>query len=384
MARKGSHESLRYLQSLDAAPSKVEKENSPAGQQSFASVKYDGLYPPSALYIRQDSQPRQGTRIMGMPNIVFRCQMFRGDWDQVWSQMRMLWLMEGLCRVNQTHLRQFDEFKKRGLVENGYPTVYGSGLHYETEKGTEIWPDIPSLLMGTMGKGVYPGPWGDCEDLACYRVGGAARAALALRADRPLEAKKDDGKPNIEMADPRFPQGDAERAASAAKQGLARVEEGQGGDPRQALRQVAARPPGATTTTMPSCSCPTAAWRTPRWCSAWAGRRSSPGRHGREAQERRVPVVIQFAKPPTSWWWTPRSPRATTAAWPSSSTRTCSPSWRRRPIWRAEIRRREPTSRIHVFPPCPACPAIGGGKMRRLLFITLCRRSVHDQFSFKS
>ena len=66
---------------------------------------------------------------MGMPNIVFRCQMFRGDWDQVWSQMRMLWLMEGLCRVNQTHLRQFDEFKKRGLIENSYPTVYGSGLH---------------------------------------------------------------------------------------------------------------------------------------------------------------------------------------------------------------------------------------------------------------
>lgn len=97
-----------------------------------------------------------------MPNIVFRCQMFRGDWDQVWSQSRMLWLMEGLCRVNQTHLRQFDEFKRRGLVENGYPTCYRSGLHYETEKGTEIWPDIPSLLMGTMGRGLYPGAWGDC------------------------------------------------------------------------------------------------------------------------------------------------------------------------------------------------------------------------------
>jgi len=99
---------------------------------------------------------------VGMPNIVFRCQMFRGDWDQIWSQMRMLWLMEGLCRVNQTHLRQFDEFKKRGLIEFSYPAVYHSGLHYETEKGTEIWPDIPSLLMGTMGTGVYPGAWGDC------------------------------------------------------------------------------------------------------------------------------------------------------------------------------------------------------------------------------
>jgi len=154
---------------------------------------------------------------MGMPNIVFRCQMFRGDWDQVWSQMRMLWLMEGLCRVNQTHLRQFDEFKKRGLVENGYPTVYGSGLHYETEKGTEIWPDIPSLLMGTMGKGVYPGPWGDCEDLACYRVAELRELPWHYERIAPWKRKKDDGKPNIEMADPRFPQGDAERAASAAK-----------------------------------------------------------------------------------------------------------------------------------------------------------------------
>ena len=154
---------------------------------------------------------------MGMPNIVFRCQMFRGDWDQVWSQMRMLWLMEGLCRVNQTHLRQFNEFKRRGLIENGYPTVYGSGLHYETEKGTEIWPDIPSLLMGTMGKGVYPGIGGDCEDLACYRVAELRELPWHYERIAPWKRRKDDGKPNIEMADPRFPQGDAERAASAAK-----------------------------------------------------------------------------------------------------------------------------------------------------------------------
>ena len=49
LARKGEHESLRYLQSLDEALSKVEKENSPAGQQILASIQYDGLYPPSAL-----------------------------------------------------------------------------------------------------------------------------------------------------------------------------------------------------------------------------------------------------------------------------------------------------------------------------------------------
>lgn len=137
---------------------------------------------------------------MGMPNIVIRCQMFRGDFDQIWSQMRMLWLMEGLCRVNQTHLRQFEEFKKRGLVEHNYPSVYRSGLHYETEKGTEIWPDIPSLLMGTMGKGVYPGYWGDCEDLACYRV--AELRELPYHYER--QATWDKSK--TEVADPRYPQ----------------------------------------------------------------------------------------------------------------------------------------------------------------------------------
>jgi hypothetical protein len=137
---------------------------------------------------------------MGMPNIVFRCQMFRGDWDQIWSQKRMLFLMEGLVRVNQTHLQQFEAFKERGLVEFNYPSVYRSGLHYETEKGTEIWPDIPSLLMGTMGKGLYAGPWGDCEDLACYRVAELRELPFHYERQAPWD------KSRTEVADPRFPQ----------------------------------------------------------------------------------------------------------------------------------------------------------------------------------
>jgi hypothetical protein len=99
---------------------------------------------------------------MAMPKIELRTQMFRGDWDQIWSQKRMLWAMEALCRINQTHLQEFGAFKKRGLVAQNYPSVYRAGLHYETEKGTEIWPDIPSMLQGTMGEGIYPGIWGDC------------------------------------------------------------------------------------------------------------------------------------------------------------------------------------------------------------------------------
>jgi hypothetical protein len=137
---------------------------------------------------------------MGMPNITYRCQMFRGDWDQIWSQKRMLFLMEGLIRVNQTHLQQFDEFQRRGLVERGYPSIYRAGVHYETEKGTEIWPDVPSLLMGTMGKGNYAGHWGDCEDLACYRV--AELRELPEHYERPASWDKS----KTEFADPRYPQ----------------------------------------------------------------------------------------------------------------------------------------------------------------------------------
>lgn len=137
---------------------------------------------------------------MAMPKIELRLQMFRGDWDQIWSQMRLLWIMEGLCRVNQTHLRQMDAFKKRGLIERGYPPLYRSGMHYETEKGTEIWPDIPSMLSGTMGKGIYPGPWGDCEDFSCYRVAELRELPWHYRR------KNSKAKGGYEHADPRFPQ----------------------------------------------------------------------------------------------------------------------------------------------------------------------------------
>lgn len=144
---------------------------------------------------------------MGMPKIELRLQMFRGDWDQIWSQQRMLWVMEALCRVNQTHLRQMNSFKSRGLVQLSYPVLYKAGIHYETEKGTEIWPDIPSLLAGTMGTGIYPGVWGDCEDLACYRVAEYRELPWHYARERKWDGKtpESSGK-GLEVADPRFPQ----------------------------------------------------------------------------------------------------------------------------------------------------------------------------------
>lgn len=162
---------------------------------------------------------------MAMPKIEFRTQMFRGDWDQVWSQRRMLWMMEALCRVNQTHFQEFEAFKQRGLVAKNYPSVYRAGLHYETEKGTEIWPDIPSLLQGTMGEGVYTGIWGDCEDLACYRV--AELRELPWHYERPSTFTKG----ATEYADPRYPQEPATIAANLARKPWLRWKKVNGGIP---------------------------------------------------------------------------------------------------------------------------------------------------------
>lgn len=49
LARKGNQESLRYLQSLDAALIKIERENSSADNQVLYSLQFEGLYPPSVL-----------------------------------------------------------------------------------------------------------------------------------------------------------------------------------------------------------------------------------------------------------------------------------------------------------------------------------------------
>jgi hypothetical protein len=84
---------------------------------------------------------------MAMPKIEFRTQMFRGDWDQVWSQRRMLWMMEALCRVNQTHLQEFAAFKARGLAKNNYPSVYRSG-HPLDARGH----DGTRCLSGSLGR----------------------------------------------------------------------------------------------------------------------------------------------------------------------------------------------------------------------------------------
>jgi len=124
---------------------------------------------------------------MSMQPIVFKVALFRGDHDQARSQYSLLWMMEALCRINQSHIRLNRGLADRGLAK-AYPLLYRSGVHYEREKGTEEWLDIPHVLMAASGKPEYgDGPWSDCEDLSCWRV-----AELRERPDRyggPIAAK---------------------------------------------------------------------------------------------------------------------------------------------------------------------------------------------------
>lgn len=119
---------------------------------------------------------------MSMQPIVMKVALFRGDFDQARSQYSLLWLMEALVRINQSHIRQFRGLAKQKKVPAPYPQIYQSGIHYEPEAGTEDWLDIPNIL--NVPGGTFPGPWGDCEDLACWRT-----AELREDLHKPIKAK---------------------------------------------------------------------------------------------------------------------------------------------------------------------------------------------------
>jgi hypothetical protein len=85
-----------------------------------------------------------------MQPIVFKVKLFRDDADRPRSQQALLWMLEALCKINEGH-----------LAERPYPPLYQSGVRYQRENGTEEWLDIPSIIEAG---------WGDCEDLACWRV----------------------------------------------------------------------------------------------------------------------------------------------------------------------------------------------------------------------
>jgi len=98
--------------------------------------------------------------------ITLKTELFRGDYDQARSQYSLLWFMEAMCRVNQSHIRQMRNLKERGKITKDYPLIYRSGIHYERERGTEEWLDIPTILKGGSYPGEFPGAWDDCLPLS--------------------------------------------------------------------------------------------------------------------------------------------------------------------------------------------------------------------------
>jgi len=107
---------------------------------------------------------------MAMQPVVFKIALFRGDWDQARSQLSLLWMLEALVRINQSHIRQFRHMQADGQIPTAYPPLYRSGVHYEREKGTEEWLDIPHILdpagNSPGGPEYPPGPWCDCLPLS--------------------------------------------------------------------------------------------------------------------------------------------------------------------------------------------------------------------------
>jgi hypothetical protein len=101
-------------------------------------------------------------------------------------------MLEALTRIDQAHIRQGRALAKKGKIGAEYPPLYYSGVHYEPEPGTEEWVDIPTML-DTPVKGVFPGPWADCEDLSGYLT--------AEKRELPWHFAR--GK--NETADPRYP-----------------------------------------------------------------------------------------------------------------------------------------------------------------------------------
>ena len=98
-----------------------------------------------------------------MQPVLFKVKLFRDPADRARSQQALLWMLEALCKVNEGH-----------LADRPYPPLYEAGVRYQREEGTEQWLDIPSVLEAG---------WGDCEDLACWRVAELRRQRRAgLRA----------------------------------------------------------------------------------------------------------------------------------------------------------------------------------------------------------
>lgn len=76
---------------------------------------------------------------------------------------KLLWLLEALVKCNRIWLD----------ANPHAPLLYESGVRYEAEpRGEEDWCDIPHVL--SQG-------WGDCEDLAAWRIAELRQRGIAAK-----------------------------------------------------------------------------------------------------------------------------------------------------------------------------------------------------------
>lgn len=93
-----------------------------------------------------------------MRTVVFKVKLFTSPEHRKASEVVLRLFLEALVAANVAYLQ----------ATPGAPTLYGSGVFYKRErpkiKGMPIpeeWLSIPYIVAQG---------WGDCEDLACWRV----------------------------------------------------------------------------------------------------------------------------------------------------------------------------------------------------------------------
>lgn len=89
---------------------------------------------------------------MAVRRVTFEVGLFRTEHDRARSERVLLGLLTLLVAINESWLRAHPRTKP----------LYASGVRYRREEpGREDWLTVPSILA----RG-----YGDCEDLACWRI----------------------------------------------------------------------------------------------------------------------------------------------------------------------------------------------------------------------
>lgn len=117
---------------------------------------------------------------MGLKPIELKVQLFlrrkgKVSLDELDRSRRAItWLMFGLAEANREWLETYP----------GTPPLYKSPVLYRLEPKTEIWQDIPT----TLARG-----FGDCEDLACWRIAELQQEGIAAMPYITWRKRRDGG-----------------------------------------------------------------------------------------------------------------------------------------------------------------------------------------------